>query len=292
MKFSMAVLLGAQALYRANLKGVENGEFPDGRSELLNFYDIQYIANITLGSPAQDLTVLLDTNFADFWVPSSKCEHSIGSGFACLNHNRYNSDLSITSREDGRNMTLQTSQGTISGFQTLDNLTTPYDGVLGLGRIGLSANGVVPVFERLLSSAAVSEPLIGLSFDRNPLDVSSSGELTWGGVNSEKFEGDFPADFQNFQSISDDYWTLNLNKVTSSDFAFEFCSSGCLGRVSTGSAFITGPRDQVRQINEHLGAVESIDGYWFFFCELVHRMPSLKFFLDGLPFTMDPDLSS
>ena len=28
---------------------------------------------------------------------------------------------------------------------------------------------------------------------------------------------------------SDDYWTLNLNKVTSSDSAFEFCSSGCLG---------------------------------------------------------------
>ena len=43
------------------LKGVEKGEFPDGRSELLNFYDIQYIANITLGSPAQDLTVLLGT---------------------------------------------------------------------------------------------------------------------------------------------------------------------------------------------------------------------------------------
>jgi hypothetical protein len=40
------------------------------------------------------------------------------------------------------------------------------------------------VFERLLSSAAVSEPLIGISFDRNPLLASSSGELTWGGINS------------------------------------------------------------------------------------------------------------
>ncbi|CBY34248.1 unnamed protein product [Oikopleura dioica] len=168
-------------------------------------------------------------------------------------------------------------------------LATPYDGVLGLGRVGLSANGITPVFERLLSSAAVSEPLIGISFDRNPLLVSSSGELTWGGINSDKFVGNFPEDFQNFQSTSDDFWTVNLSNISSSDSAFQIScpESGCLGRVSTGSAFITGPREQVRQINEHFGAVESIDGYWFLFCDLVDQLPSIKIFLDNLPFTLD-----
>ena len=89
------------------------------------------------------------------------------------------------------------------------------------------------MFERLLSSAAVSEPLIGISFDRNPLLASSSGELTWGGINSgcdlhnlcnfftlqnfvylfksrkDKFEGNFPEDFQNFQSSRN---RINFNK--------------------------------------------------------------------------------
>ena len=69
MKFSLALLAGANALHKTELRPVENGEFPDSRSELFNFYDIQYIANITFGSPAQDLTVLLETFFviaADF----------------------------------------------------------------------------------------------------------------------------------------------------------------------------------------------------------------------------------
>ena len=63
MKFTLALLAGANALHKMELRPVENGEFPDSRSELFNFYDIQYIANITLGSPAQDLTVLLETFF-------------------------------------------------------------------------------------------------------------------------------------------------------------------------------------------------------------------------------------
>ena len=61
MKFTYTLLFGANALHKMEMRAVENGEFPDGRSELFNFYDIQYIANITLGSPAQDLTVLLGT---------------------------------------------------------------------------------------------------------------------------------------------------------------------------------------------------------------------------------------
>ena len=39
--------------------------------------------------------------------------------------------------------------------------------------------------------------------------------------------------------------------------------------------------------NFHFRAVESIDGYWFFFCDLVDRLPSIKIFLDNLPFTLD-----
>ena len=65
MKYSLSLIFGASAFHKMELRPVENGEFPDGRSELFNFYDIQYIANITLGSPAQDLTVLLGTVF--FW---------------------------------------------------------------------------------------------------------------------------------------------------------------------------------------------------------------------------------
>jgi len=45
-----------------------------------DFYDLFYLANITIGTPEQTFSVILDTGSANLWVPDSTCSGSSSSG--------------------------------------------------------------------------------------------------------------------------------------------------------------------------------------------------------------------
>ena len=53
---------------------------------------------------------------------SEKCDPHIGTGFACLNHNRYDSEKSSTYKEDGTHFEIQYGTGSMVGFQSIDNV--------------------------------------------------------------------------------------------------------------------------------------------------------------------------
>merc|ERR1711935_1094119 len=89
---------------------------------LENYFDAQYFGPITIGTPGQPFTVIFDTGSANLWVPSTKCDPKPGSGFACLNHNQYDSDNSTTWTEDGTRFEIQYGTGSMVGFQSIDNV--------------------------------------------------------------------------------------------------------------------------------------------------------------------------
>ncbi|VDM83946.1 unnamed protein product [Strongylus vulgaris] len=43
-------------------------------SRVLDYGDIEYVSNITIGTPQQQFVVIPDTGSADLWVPSDECK--------------------------------------------------------------------------------------------------------------------------------------------------------------------------------------------------------------------------
>jgi len=90
--------------------------------ELRNYKDVQYIGDIYLGSPSSKLTVIFDTGSNILWVPSSECEK-------CLkNTNRYNPNLSSTSRETNITKSITYAIGFVEGNMCYDILSLNSNG--------------------------------------------------------------------------------------------------------------------------------------------------------------------
>merc|ERR1712130_816170 len=89
---------------------------------LTNYFDAQYFGPLTIGNPPQNFTVIFDTGSANLWIPSEKCDPHLGTGFACLNHNRYDSEKSETWTEDGTEFKIQYGTGSMVGFQSIDDV--------------------------------------------------------------------------------------------------------------------------------------------------------------------------
>jgi hypothetical protein len=61
-----------------------------------DYENTQYFANIAVGTPAQNFTVVPDTGSSNLWIYSSTC-----NTVACWYHSTYNAEKSSTYTADG-----------------------------------------------------------------------------------------------------------------------------------------------------------------------------------------------
>ena len=241
--------------------GVKNN---NGLNELTNYFDAQYFGPIHIGTPGQEFTVIFDTGSANLWVPSEKCDPHIGTGFACVNHNRYDSDKSSTWTEDGTRFEIHYGTGSMIGFQSIDNVNIApqgeglsaiqatfaeaveepgitfvagaFDGIMGLSYPNISINGAVPIYNQLMNDGLVDSGAFAFYIHRSSShnsghdDHEVGGEIAWGGVNPDRFEGSYPEDFQWVDVSRKAYWQISMGTVTVEDTdPLVVCEEGCEG---------------------------------------------------------------
>mmetsp|Transcript_12121 Transcript_12121/g.15370 ORF Transcript_12121/g.15370 Transcript_12121/m.15370 type:complete len:278 (+) Transcript_12121:98-931(+) len=188
-----------------------NANLEKKESEIVKDYsNAQYYASVYLGTPPQEFDVIYDTGSSNLWVPEKDCVHC---GYRFINKkNKYDKDLSSSFVEDGSDFSIHYGSGAVSGIFQLETVTlaedivvnnqkfasihdaggmgiayvlSKFDGILGLGFDSISVSGAKTVFHNAIEQGVVDSPVFAFYLGDN-----CDGELTFGGYDSDKFEGD------------------------------------------------------------------------------------------------------
>ena len=180
-------------------------------SEIIKDYaNAQYFGTVSIGSPPQSFQVIFDTGSSNLWVPKVGCSHC---GIPFIGQkSKYDHAKSSSYTEDGADFEIMYGSGSVSGFFSSDDVTLAddliingqrfaeiqdagglgvayslgkFDGILGLGFTSISIDGTTTPFENLIKQNKVDQPVFSFYLGDN-----GPGELTFGGYDSSKFEGD------------------------------------------------------------------------------------------------------
>mmetsp|Transcript_7709 Transcript_7709/g.10954 ORF Transcript_7709/g.10954 Transcript_7709/m.10954 type:complete len:580 (-) Transcript_7709:439-2178(-) len=194
------------------------GKFPASDIYLKDYEDCEYIAEMTIGTPPQQFTVIPDTGSSNLWVPSISCEEckcspeDLNSG-ACKKHNSYDSTKSSTWKgvkdEASKRLTysIQYGSGSCSGIVSEDVISfggqsvpnqrfgealdepddvfaqSDFDGILGLAWDTIAVDGLqTPVDHMIMNGLSNPEQQKFSFYLKSQTDDDNHGDLYLGGT--------------------------------------------------------------------------------------------------------------
>ncbi|CAH8299497.1 unnamed protein product, partial [Schistosoma turkestanicum] len=155
--------------------------------KLINYQNLQYYGEISVGTPPQKLRVLFDTGSTNTWLASRKCWFL---DILCWLYSFYDSSKSSTYEADGSGFHVSYLDGNFSGFWSVDTirinslviprqafaemtnifnfdyLTDKYDGVVGMSSTRISPYGNIPMFPNILSNYVNMDPVFSFYLNR------------------------------------------------------------------------------------------------------------------------------
>jgi cathepsin D len=234
------------------VKGNGGGYQPEN-----DYNDLIYVAQVSLGTPAQNFSILLDTGSSNLWVPDKSCTNS-----GCTNKNSFDSSMSSTYKKNGQHFYIQYGTGSASGFLGQDNFCfgdtglcvanqvfgqatqsaaffaqQPIDGICGMAFTSISVDGVVPPFINLMNSLAQPVFTVWMTAD-GAVQGQVGGGVTFGGFDTTNC-GSLLAWVPLSQST---YYQFNIDGA-SVNGGSQQTGGGAIS--DTGTSLIIGPSDAV-----------------------------------------------
>lgn len=233
-----------------------------------DYYDTFYIGSGTLGTPAQNFILLLDTGSADLWVP----DKTYTGGKKHL----FDSSKSSTYKKCSTNCNfcIEYGSGSTCGFKGTDKFcfgqtalcvdnqifgqvttmavfnTQPLDGIVGMGFPSISEEQAIPPFMNLVAQGKVSKPYFGVWLDNvTPTPTGQvGGTFTFGGIDTTHCNST-PVDWVPLSSET--YWQFKMDGVSAGTYSHQRSVQAI---SDTGTSFLIGPTSVVARIAEELGA--------------------------------------
>uniref|UniRef100_A0A8D0G9E0 Peptidase A1 domain-containing protein n=1 Tax=Sphenodon punctatus TaxID=8508 RepID=A0A8D0G9E0_SPHPU len=267
---------------------------------LYDYMNAQYYGVVSVGTPPQKFTVVFDTGSSNFWVPSAYCISE-----ACRVHEKFKSFLSRSYKHGGQAFSLQYGTGQLLGIAGKDTVQISnisiqeqdfgesvfepgmtfalahFDGVLGLGYPSLTVGGALPVFDNIMKQHLVEEPVFSFHLNRSGEDIENGGELILGGIDHSLYKGSV-----HWVPVTEKgYWQVHINNVKI-QWQLAFCSHGCEAIVDSGTSLITGPSEQIKRLQEYIGASPSQSGEFIVDCRRLSSLPHVTFTIGHREYTL------
>jgi hypothetical protein len=261
-RFNTTGIPNIVAADQARAKTLKSGSFAALTKRSFSFSvtnaAVTYTANVGIGSPATDYTLLIDTGSSNTWVGAGKAYVSTS-----------------TSQDTGKTVSVSYGSGSFSGEEFVDTVTlspdlvipnqsigvastatgfSGVDGILGIGPTDLTDNTVsdvnqVPtVADNLFSQGTISTESIGVFYE--PASVSSSGELTFGGIDTSKTTSSVNFVPITSTSPASQFWGIDQS-VT---YGGQTILSSTAGIVDTGTTLVLLATDAFNSYQQSTGA--------------------------------------
>ncbi|KAI9218875.1 aspartic peptidase domain-containing protein [Blastocladiella britannica] len=280
----------------------DKGDGPIHGVPLTDYMNAQYYAEISVGTPAQNFGVVMDTGSSNLWVPSTRC-----SSIACWLHRRYDASKSSTYVANGTAFAIRYGSGSLEGVISQDTVTVgdlqltetefgestkepgiafalgKFDGILGLGFDTIAVNHVVPPFYQMINQGLLNKPLFTFWFGDINKNKDNGGELVFGDIDPEHHTGTI----HYAPVVRKGYWEVRMDKLLIDGEEFEELGNATAA-IDTGTSLIAAPTKVADAINARIGATKSAFGQWTIDCSTLDSLPSIDFYFGGKAFPMAP----
>ncbi|KAK3835270.1 MAG: aspartic peptidase domain-containing protein [Linnemannia elongata] len=277
-------------LSTANGTGTNSTTEPFGNIQLTNVEnDVMYTIPFGLGTPAQNFNVIIDTGSPITWLSSSSCQTE-----TCLTATRFHCDTSTSCKTLNNTFSASYVSGQgVSGHYVAETYTIgslqfrgaagivtqnkaqlppKVDGIMGLWYY--AAGSAVPILNVLRNNTLLPRNMIGIWLQSTTPNgrssgsgklpgASAGGEITFGGVDTTKFQGEIT--YVNCEGKRP--WSVPVGGITVG--GTEINVSGALATIDTGTTAMLVPRAISDAINGAIpGAIRvtTQGGLWYMPC--------------------------
>ncbi|KAJ3864215.1 aspartic peptidase domain-containing protein [Lentinula novae-zelandiae] len=255
--------------------------------------DASYFATLSIGTPGQSMSVVLDTGSSDLWVTGSGCQScDTQTPFDSSKSSSFKSSSSSSSSSRGQT-TIQYGSGAVAGalaqetvelggftvqgqtFLLANELTSglldgPVSGIMGLGFEAIASTDSTPFWQALVNAGDLSSPEMSFWLARESSSTTTvdgdtevpGGVFTLGGTNTSLFSGN--VEFLDTQGTPS-FWLLNMNALTVQSESVSLGSSSQLSAIDTGTTLIGGPTDAVQNFYSSIEGSSTVEGQQGFF---------------------------
>jgi hypothetical protein len=274
--------------------------------ETLDNLETLYFANASLGTPAQNFRLHVDTGSSDLWVNAASSHLCTERGNECGDSGTYSANDSSTykyvngafniSYVDGSGASGDYATDTFRfGGQTIDNMqfgigysSSSPEGILGIGytinevqvnRAGLNAYPNLP--QKLKNDGFINS--VAYSLWLNDLDAST-GSILFGGVDTDKFQGDLKTlPIIQEQGVYAEFIIALTSMGSNGDSTNLFNNEVVPVLLDSGSSLMYLPDNVVTALYTQLNAqYDSNQGAAFVSCDLANQDGSLDFGFSGV----------
>jgi hypothetical protein len=267
---------------------------------MYDWEDQFYAANVSIGTPPQVFSCILDTGSSNLWIPDSTCNK-------CGKRTKFNSGSSSTYTKNGRGFSISYGDGSgVSGFLGTDTVllgddnalkipkTTfaqvnimngdmqnevDFDGIMGLAFTSLAEDGVTPPVINAINQNLLDQPIFTIYLQEKGFeDDIVGGYITYGGLDTTHC-GSVIA-YQPLSSAT--YFQFRISSLSIGSYSltrnYDVISD-------TGTTAIAGPQNIMGQMAQQAGATYSpSDDLYYISCSAT--TPDLKIGIGSNTYTI------